>query len=436
MVRCTRSKQAWITARQWGKSHAARARVKQRLLSQAGYSFLYVVPYYSQGSTSIYLDLISSPELAPRIVRKKIQPFCQFWLSNGSYFQLRCWNTNPQALRSQTVSEVFFDEIQNAEHTEDFWPVLGPLTSIAAARQAGGIITIAGQFRGKENWYYRDFFLPGTDPNSTTHRSWKEPWNTGLFFQTPAGREYIAHQKSVMLPVDFQQEYECEPTANRRAAFPASDVAYIIRGTVPIEPSKDTTRVIGVDVGKERDPAACCVMEVKTGLVCHSETFPLGQEHSVSAEMAARQALRWKCGLAVIDATGGGAGGKSDSVIDRYRAALRPICLTADLYWTGRQQQKVVRNAQMMLQDAHCAAGHAFKLSVPPVFTGLVSQLYGYEFEARKGGAVYYGAAPGSHDDECAAFLQCLWAIQTNMISATPNTGGMVRVDTATAKRV
>ncbi len=186
LIYCDAKYQGWFAGRQYGKSFAARERVKYKLCKHPGFNYLYIVPYLSHGAISIFEALVV--DLAPYILRVKRQPYLQFWLSNGSYFVLRCWNKNPSQIRSLTVNEVFFDEIQSATHTDQFWSVLGALTTVRR-----GKIIIAGQFRG-HNWYFKDFYLagqPGTLEHKPENKSWKLPSAEGLYFDSPAGREEL-----------------------------------------------------------------------------------------------------------------------------------------------------------------------------------------------------------------------------------------------------
>ncbi|HEY3325139.1 MAG TPA: hypothetical protein VGP72_32090 [Planctomycetota bacterium] len=404
---------AWLMGRQAGKSFAARQRIMLKLCTIPSYKFMYIVPWYSQGAVNIYLELVSGP-LRDYIVKAKVQPFCQFWLSNGSYFQLRCWNKNPTAIKSQTCDEIFCDEIQNFTHTDQFWSILSPLLGISAALGRSGKLTIAGQHRGVNSWYYRDIFLPGYKTNSSTHRSWQVPSRDGLFFQTEAGKAYLARQKSLMTPVDFQQEYECEPTANRNATFRPSDLATITRGVVPEFREQGHTYVMGLDIGGQKDLCAVSVVDAVSGLTVHSEAFALGTPYPVAAKLADDVARKWDVSVCIIDATGGGAPGQAadDTILNYFRTAIgKPIEL---LYWGGRVQQRIVRNTILMMDEATLKFQRGdtspFQLSIPASLRGLLDELSSYEFHATRGGT-YYQAQEGCHDDLAASWIMALWGI-------------------------
>lgn len=303
-----------------------------------------------------------------------------------------------------------FDEIQDKCFTEEsFFSIIKP---VVADRRGG--ITVSGQFKGKDNWYYKEFFEKGQEGTSTYNKDYFSmvlPTSSGLMFTTLEGQQELANIKEATPKHIFEQEFDCIPNQAQNSVFPKEDIDAAITGTFTLNgqtfqnvnlngPRAPYTYILGVDIGKTRDNTAINVMERETGITVYTQTLPLGQKYEMQAQHVKVLAQRWNNALVVIDSTGkaaGGYGSSNDAHVKFFRQFIPNL---KEVNFTGTNKPIIVNTAVLEFQQN--------KIHIPKENKTLIDQLREYEYKYSNG-YFSYNAPDNKHDDSVSALLLCIW---------------------------
>lgn len=413
-----------FAGRRWGKSVGlSRNRALTQCLENPGFHYWYIAPTYAQAIEE-FKSIAFHPALRPLIKNALQQPYPEVTFINGSRLAYRTFE-RPNNLRGAKLNELWVDEVQNIKEG-DFWPVLRPLIS-----DTQGNLCVSGQFRGN-NWYYEQLFLrgqryklaedtyeptkelnPAYDP---AYASYRFPSETGLMFQSLAGREELEIAKSQLPRVVFEQEYDCLPVANQAAVFDAKDIKTITRGEPKTHATPGNTYILGVDLGRTQDYTAIVVLEIQTNTVVHAEKLPLKMKHEDQSQLVFKIASKYGHGdrpaLVVIDSTGGATGGKDkiDAYIQFYAKVIRNL---KPFHWGASNKQRIIQHLALEIEQK--------RLSIPAKFAELRQELLMYEYEYRNGWYEYH-APQGKHDDYVSAIAMASWA---RYLGLGPQTSGL-----------
>ena len=323
---------------------------------------------------------------------------------NGSRLQFRSFD-KPKFMRGmRRINEVWIDEIHDIKES-DFWPIIRPLIS-----DARGTIVVSGQFRGLTHWTYTQCFEPGQKAGQNYFKSWRFPSSTGLAFQSDEGKLELARTKEQMPKAVFDQEFDCIPTANQAAVFRTEDLREIMRGATAEKPRQEPNGtkyryIIGYDLGEMVDPSAIVILEYETLTVVHAELVPLRVKHQVQARNLAELARKWNAQV-VIDATGGGTGGKrlADETVRYYRDVIPDL---KAFVWVQPFKKEMVRVLSLAVEN--------HTLSVPEALKGLHEEMASYEFEYKAGEYDYHGP-DGKKDNLIAGLLMAVYAAKAGYV--------------------
>ena len=383
-----------IACRRWGKTFTTRNRIISRCLSRPNFKYMFIAPTYSQLEQE-YTALANNFGLHDFFLRKpKLKPFPQIEFFNGACVDYRSFE-RPKNIRSRGYDEICADEIQDYDE-EDFRAVITPMI-----RDRRGSLILCGQFRG-HNWYYQDFFLPG-QPGPKKHplyKSWRFDTSRALVYQGARGQEELEIARAQTPAHIWKVEYDCDPAANERACFPASQIdALLTKQEPPTIQEKNHHYIMGLDLGRVRDPSAYVVVDFETGIVVEAAKLATGTEHAEQARLAAAVQRKWGA-LTVVDTTGGATGGhaKPDEYVRHYRAAIPDM---RAVNWDWQNKNRMIESLALAIEKR--------EFQIPEKFGGVVFELKGYEAEYRAGRWLYQ-AGGGFHDDFVAAFAMANWA--------------------------
>lgn len=375
-------------------------RMTRRCLSEP-INYMYVAPGYSLAKE---MYEYTTSNLSPFIRRSVGQPKPAIYFWNGSMVDFRSFD-KPKFIKGTGRHEVFFDEIQDCKDEAQFWRVLRPLIS-----DKRGTIAVAGQFAGK-NWYYKEFFEKGQDPQYRTHKSWRFPTWDGIMFRTESGKREIEEMRASMPAALFDVEIACIAAANQSAVFREDDLKAIMRGETRTGPSKDANNnryhyIIGYDLGEMVDPSALVILEYETMTVVHAELIPLRVKHADQAHKLASLASTWNAQI-IVDATGGGTGGKHspEENIRFYRDQIPDL---RAFIWHPQFKREMVKVLSLAVEQR--------RLSIPAALAPLHRELEAYEFEAKAEGSYDYHGPRGKGDNLVAALMMAVQAAKAGYI--------------------
>lgn len=392
-----------IAGRRWGKSFAIAYRIIARACDPK-YRGWYIAPQYSQ--TQDVFDLIANNNDIQPFIKKvrRSGPFPQIEFTTGATIGFRSFDRNPQALRGGGLSEVYIDEVQNFEE-RSFWSVIRPLLS-----DRRGTLIIAGQFRGK-NWYYEKLYLPGISGyhRKDNYKSFCHPTSSGIKFQSVAGKAELEEVQRQIPRIQYDQEYNCIPTANEDAVFRHEDLQDCMGGEVlkQYRNSQGYNYIHALDLGRVVDPSSHIVLEIPPNgrpMVCFSQERPLKERHEDGAIVALKINKDFtppgQYTTILIDTTGGATGGnkKPDQYIQYYRNSLptmRPVVFTA-------QSKKDMVESLMLAIEQN-------KIIIPKEHEELHKQLSLYEYKIKPSGLLEYGVPRSVGHDDLVSALMSAW---------------------------
>lgn len=378
-----------MAGRRWGKTFGVvRNRIIKGCLGKPRFSYLYCAPSYALCKQE-FEALNFHPGLSGYIARSNTQPFPRIVFANGSAVSFRSLD-RPDLLRGGKDNEIWIDEVQGVDESD--------ITSVVRARVADtrGTIGISGQFRGTEHWIYQRWFAPGQNPGQMNIRSWRFPTSSGVMFQDAKGRAELDLIKATTPHIEWLTEYECEPTASKAAIFPFEDIQGAKRGGNSAPTSSQY--IIGLDLGRVRDPSALVVIDTPRNCVVHSESRPLGEHHEIGAKYVAGLAARYNSALVLADTTGGATGGKTDvdEYVKYYRQHIRDM---RPMVLGYNQKKAIIDTLALGLQQR--------QLGIPEANLELFRQLSTYEYSYTGNQIHYHG--PGGHDDDMVIALAMAW---------------------------
>jgi hypothetical protein len=385
----------FFAGRQFGKTWTAQERIIRRVLRNPGFQYWYVTPFYGQ-CIEEYEKLLERPDFRRHIARAKMQPFPQVWIRNGSRIGYRSFE-KPRTLRGKGVHECWFDEIQDINAGE-FWPVTRALTGVRL-----GTTVVSGQFRGK-NWYYKEFYekgLPGTPEfQAHTHESFRFRTDESAMWQSTAHRAELALIKSQVEDFTWRQEYLCEACSNPNAVWLSEQLDAIVRGE-PQKPIPGHVYCMGLDLGRVSDHTVITIIDVATGQCVYFERLPLHQTHPTMAVHCGNIASWYNNAFVVMDATGGGTGGKApvDSNLKFYRARIKNM-YNQGFYWGPANKKPIIEEVTLAIQEQW--------LKIPAQFSVLLEELRIYEAKYITG-FWSFSAPDRMHDDCVQSIAMAIW---------------------------
>lgn len=375
--------------RRWGKTTTGRNRILRRCLTEPDCRYWYLTPTYAQLKDE-FEALAYSNALRPVIKKSNLQPFPEIRFTNGSRVGYRTFE-RPHNLKGAGLDEVWVDESQDIPE-DNFWPVVRPLIS-----DKRGTLVLSGQFRGHD-WRYEKFYLPGQpgpDSKRPLYRSWRFSSESGMMFQTGAGRAELETARQQMHPAAFAEQYLCIPTANQYVCYPTEQVERIIGGKRLASSTEPT--LMGLDLGRVRDCSAIVVM-ARSGQVIHAERLPLGMEHKEQAKRAAHVARTFNA-TPVVDTTGGATGGhaRPDTYVKFYREAMPNL---RTVTWEMHNKERMIAALALAIMQQ--------EVRIPAECQDLIREVKSYEAR-KKNGKYQYSAPDGQSDDLHAGLVNANW---------------------------
>lgn len=390
--------------RRFGKTYTAESRLKYKAATIPSWHSMFLTPVISQNEES-FENILSDGDFAPYVKRTRTRPG-KIWLHNGSRIDFRSMQVS-RHIRGRGLNEIWIDESQDIDK-DDYQRIIRPTVS-----DRRGNIILSGQFRGRQEWRFRDFYEPGLHPPGSAenpifngaplYQSFRFPSSAGIKFQGDEGRAELELARRQLPKFVYDTEYECLIVDNPQAVFTAEQIERITGGEVLTAPERDEygpkpSYVIGLDLGRSVDVSAAVVMNVKTGQVVHTETFPLKEEHAAQAYRAGRLARKFNATV-VVDSTGGATGGKYpiDSFVKLYREQcphIRPVWLNQAV------KTDIIGALTLAVQQRH--------IRIPAVCTKLLEEMANYTWE-RKGALFSFQGPNGGHNDDLVMALSLAW---------------------------
>ena len=424
-----------MVGRGGGKTNALMARATRLCTTYPKFQYMYVSPVLDLAE-ECFEEMTGNPQFMKHVRRATNKKYPQIDFKNKS-----CWKgrsmQRPQGLRGKNINELGLDEIQNPIYTENhFHRILNPMVRGPSPVGNFGTVCMAGQFGNlwvKEQFY--DFGSPTLDdgepnPRYQPHmwRSWRIPASQGFIYQQGDGPADYLRRRDELIQAgklgEWNQEYECLPTASIYAAFPSvqidavsKDLQYQIGGDERYprrlqmeEPRPNVSYLVCVDMGRRIDPTAVLVGDA-AGNVVHEEEYRLGQEHAISARDACKTCVRYNMATLILDVTGGANPGKSsdeqDAFVKFYREEADKYGITVRaVYQNQANKNRMVENLGLKLQ--------ARGIAIPRECVKTLAQMKAYEYKPNKhdNKIMGYGGPLGTHDD----FVSCLYMYVEGLI--------------------
>ena len=378
----------FMAGRRYGKSHSIKCRMLKNSMMEPGHRSLYVTPF-GHFADEIFKEMIADKYLMKRVRKIEKQPMRKIIFNNGSVIAFMMFD-DPEKLRGFKYHSVYFDEIQKLESTKGrdaFMNVLVPIVM-----DYSGTISISGQYRGKNCWWYKMFEENKDNPD---YRRWECPsWEGWLFHELGEKHPQIQRMKQTLTKAQYEQEIACIPTANQNAAFRPEDIVTCTRGEISGK-IEGHEYVVGCDLGRTVDPSFWVVMDLNTATVVHSEERPLGERHEIGAQKLKMLCKKYNNCECFIDTTGGATGGKKvsiDSYLKFYRQKLGNL----------RSVQMQMKNKNRLMENLILAIENG-EISIPEKNTKLLEQIEDYEVKVDNWGNAHYSNGIAEHDDGVVA---------------------------------
>jgi len=382
--------------RRWGKTTLMALALARTAFAFPGSKSMYIANDYA-----LSLDLFRTMKRARGFMRFVKSSPAQFpprmELKNGSEIQFRSGD-RPELILGGGRKLICQDEAARGKrdlYQEKLLPMIA---------DTDGQIILGSTYNGR-NWYY-DLSKEGRK-GAEDIRTWVYPSRTGLKFQGARGKRRLERLRKRFPESVWLQEFECQPLASKDAVF--RFVERIVGGRLEPTAIPGHNYVLGLDLGRVKDPTGAVVLDLNTDTVAHAESFPLMMEHAEQAQRAKRLAQAYNDADVIVDSTGGAAGGKEESYVKFYRDVIDGL---REITWTRTMKMNLVNQTALDIERK--------KVYIPKEATELVAQtkLYQYRFGAN---AIMptYGAPSGEHDDEISGLMMCLWARERGWVSAS-----------------
>jgi hypothetical protein len=387
----------WALGRAYGKSTCASLLLTKVAVENDGCTVWYVCPRYAT-ALRIMRIMGKCPEFMELVAAKPMQFPPRYELKNGSEIWFVSADKCPDDLRGPRCRLIFMDEA--AAGTEYmFWNVLFPMVA-----DSGGKLIAASTFNGR-NWFYvlavkgtpatenAKKLAKGEDAN---HKTWIYKSNEGMRFSgSPAALLRYEITKKLVPPLVFQQEYDCEPLAVHNMVFTYLEQC-ITKEIPPNTPQEGEEYVVAQDIGRVVDQSGVVVMNLKTGMVVHAETYPLGMLHREQAQRTAELGVFWNNAIIALDTTGGASGGRSESNIKYYEEFITDF---EAITFTTDTKRSMVNHLGLEIENQ--------RVWIPECMTELVSQmrLFQYKVAERAVQPTFFGKP----DDLVSGLLMCAW---------------------------
>lgn len=392
--------QILVAGRRWGKTLTCRNKMLLWAFSKPDQEIVYIAPTYRRALKEARDVRKSIPDW---IVRQRLQPPAELELFNGSRMSFLSFD-RPDNMRGDPADLIIADEAAKL-NGELFWETAFPMLI-----DRGGCCVLASTFRGTVNWFYEEY-AKALVGNDTERIAWKFPTSSGVIFQSESGKARLEKFKRAFSsrPVVWEQECECNPSANSATVFTWLDQC--IKAVEPPQCDRAATYLIGMDIGSVVDHSAAVVMDYKTGAVVDCKLWRLGLKHSEMAMDVKLMSGRWNNARVIVDVTGLGASGlKTNSKISDYEDVL------------GERMKKFIwspNTQSASKEDVIEFLAREFEresVSIPAKFAELVRQLRAYE-GSKVGARAVFSAPDGQHDDYVAALAMAVWGRAKNWIN-------------------
>lgn len=417
-VFCDKRFMGLFAGRRAGKTDAIKARMKLKL-QRRGFRYTYISPLSAQGE-QVWREMIADASWRPRILKAARRPYPHFFMRNKATLWFRSMQ-RPEGIRSTGEDEICADESQDPTMTENAIDTV--ILPMLADRR--GSLLISGQFRG-EDYRFTRFWIPGQrevdgKPNpkyNPAFASWRFPTSVGYCFQDASGKAELELMKSITPQPVWEQEWECVPRSNANAVFKseqvdAISVAHSPRLSIEEYPARGDGYCVCIDLGGISDPLGLIVGHT-SGDVVYAKQWPLGLDDRQLAREAMEVASFFR-GLVVVDSTGKGKPGRSDSEEERVEFYRRDAAMMGlefqDVYQTTNKE-RLVLNLRTAIQQGEIVIAAELK--------EVCDQLKAYEYTYNPRHKIYqYGAPLGKHDEYVSCCMMFREAMNRNWIRRT-----------------
>ncbi len=419
-----------MAGRGFGKTEIFKGRSTYLCTRYPKFHYIFISPVADLGETA-FEEMVADNSFYKHVRAATNRKYPQIDFKNKSWIKFRSLQ-RPRGLKGKNIHEAFLDEIQEQEYTERvFRRIIDPMVRGASPVGNHGTIVMAGQFGNpwmKEQYY--NFGSPTLDDEKTLNptyqpaafRSWRIPASEGYIYQDEAGARDYAEKKQRAIDTGkihaWNAEMECIPTESEYAAFNADQIDEVsirtkyrvkpkdqpnfpnVLNRAQTQPTAGMGYIVISDPGRRVDPTSVTVGDV-LGNIVHEETYPLGQEHSVSARKAALLAVRFNNALLICAANEFIVKGRTDdSYVTDYKNAADTYHLDFKaVYEGGGEKKRMVERAMLALEQK--------VVVIAPECTTTLAQMKAYLYAEKKRAGLRhmeYGAPPGQHDDCVTCF--------------------------------
>jgi len=378
-----------MAGRRAGKSAAIKCRMVKDSMMDPGHRSLFLTPSGTL-CDAIFTEMRTDKYLLKRVKKIEKQPMRKIIFNNGSVIDFNMFDDGGEKVRGLKYHSVYFDEIQTLNSLKDrdaFLSVLVPLVA-----DYDGVISISGQYRGKNCWWYK---LYQENKDNPDYKMWSLPsWEGWLFHEQGEQHPAIQRMKQTLPKAKYEQEVACIPAANQLAVFRPEDLQAIKRGQLCSKPDSTHEYVCGCDLGRTVDPSFWVVFDLNTATVVHAEERPLGERHEIGAQKLGTLCKKYNNCECFVDTTGGATGGRKvniDAYLKFYRQKLgnmRPVQMQL------KNKNRLIENLQLAIENN--------EISIPKDCIKLIEELEDYELNLDSWGNPHYAGLNG-HDDGVVA---------------------------------
>jgi hypothetical protein len=325
----------------------------------------------------VYTSIVSAPGMDQIIQHAALYPVPSITLINQSTIKFVSMEKMNKS-RGGGYHLIVADECREIRE-EAYTRVLSAMASADRAP-----VLLLSTPKGADHWWYK-LFLRGMQPNKDKIVSFLRPSSMSTCFQGAEGLEELEREKRLVGEDAFAVEYECQPISTGSHTFKDKHVKLCTGGSLTSASMEPT--ILGLDLGKQSDPAACCIMN-KAGQVLYTKIFSLKKDWTELAEEVGNLTHAYNAKVAVDT-----FGTTRDSILDFFRPKCRNGLIPVP--FNARQKQDIVGQIQLFLERG--------KAMIPEACSDLFVQLRTYE--ARSKGDYVSFCCPDGHDDLCVAFM-------------------------------
>jgi len=385
--------------RRWGKTTVAAMWLAQKAIQNPSSTCWYVSLSYARVLKQMRI-MARSKAFMKRVRRVYAQFPPRIELLNGAEICFRSLD-RPDNLLGDGLVALVVDEASRIPK------IIIEQTLLPMLADTDGRMLATSTYNGRD-WFY-EWTQEGLSGENKDIAGFEFPTSSGLRFEGEKGRRRLARLRERFTEDVWQQEFECKPMAMSDAVF-GSWVDTVVIDKVP-EFEPDAPTCISLDIGKVVDPSVCMVAQIDgqdRATLTRVQDFPLGMAHDEIATRCAEIVGQYTYPCVVIDATGGGTGGREEEVIRFYRKRLPGI---RPVVWTATNKPKMIGAAKLAIERQ--------RFLIPKTFTKTIEQFKVYRYKRSELSMwVSYGAPAGQHDEHVSAGLQIVKAHSEGWIPA------------------